>query len=112
LLSQVAAPDNGELCQPYLEQGPAHELWADAPFELPILLARLQGLLRRHEWMREAAAQATTAAVLASNGSESVENEFGTFSFTGSTIDFGNLELRTSTTTTHLTVMSQNYCAT
>jgi DNA-binding response OmpR family regulator len=75
------------------------------PFELPILLARLQGLLRRHEWMREAAAQATTAAVRASNGSESAENEFGTFSFAGRTIDFGNLELRTSTTTTHLTVM-------
>src|SRR5438874_8919265 len=26
------------------------------PFELPILLARLQGLLRRHQWTRQAAA--------------------------------------------------------
>jgi len=33
------------------------------PFELPILLSRVQGLLRRHEWfLQEAAAQATPIA--------------------------------------------------
>ena len=74
------------------------------PFELPILLARLQGLLRRHEWMRQ------SAAVPAPDGSSppgapSAENEFGTFSFAGRTIDFGNLELRFGDSTTHLTVM-------
>ena len=73
------------------------------PFELPILLARLQGLLRRGEWMGQA-----TAAVSGSVSvpqAPSAENEFGTFSFAGRTIDFGNLELRTGKNTTHLTLM-------
>src|SRR5690242_4151204 len=73
------------------------------PFELPILLARLQGLLRRGEWMHQAAAaHAQTAPPAASDQAHSAENEFGTFSFAGRTIDFGNLELRTGTSTTHL----------
>src|SRR5271165_895398 len=33
------------------------------PFELPILLARLQGLLRRREWMRQSPASKAAAAV-------------------------------------------------
>ena len=33
------------------------------PFELPILLARVRGLLRRHEWFRAEAAGADVAAV-------------------------------------------------
>src|SRR4029077_5785091 len=49
------------------------------PFELPILLARLQGLLRRREWMGVSQAPARDA-----------------FSFDGRTIDFGKLELRVS----------------
>jgi two-component system alkaline phosphatase synthesis response regulator PhoP len=69
------------------------------PFELPILLARVQGLLRRHEWMR----QAQTGARTSGNGNR--ENEFSVFSFDGRTIDFGNLELRAKGTTTQLTVM-------
>jgi DNA-binding response OmpR family regulator len=74
------------------------------PFELPILLARLQGLLRRHNWMRQAAGEnASTPA--AQNSADTAENEFGTFSFAGRTIDFGNLELRTGESTTQLTVM-------
>ncbi len=32
------------------------------PFELPILLARLQGLLRRRDWMRESQASGSTSA--------------------------------------------------
>jgi DNA-binding response OmpR family regulator len=70
------------------------------PFELPILLARLQGLLRRHEWIRQA-----TVAQAPAGSPDSVENEYGTFSFAGRTIDFGNLELRTATSTIHLTLM-------
>jgi DNA-binding response OmpR family regulator len=72
------------------------------PFELPILLARLQGLLRRHNWMRQAAEESATAA---QTSVDTAENEFGTFSFAGRTIDFGNLELRTGDDTTQLTVM-------
>ena len=77
------------------------------PFELPILLARLQGLLRRHEWMRQAAAVHAGNAALATSpdSAPSLENEFGTFSFAGRTIDFGNLELRIGKNTIHLTLM-------
>lgn len=87
------------------------------PFELPILLARLQGLLRRREWMREASfaghkgGQATqesdrSASILPDVTTiENPSEEFGVFSFAGRTVDFGNLELRAKGSTTHLTVM-------
>lgn len=58
------------------------------PFELPILLARLQGLLRRREWMGVSQAPAADA-----------------FSFDGRTIDFGKLELRVNRNTIQLTLM-------
>jgi DNA-binding response OmpR family regulator len=58
------------------------------PFELPILLARLQGLLRRREWMGVTQAPAADA-----------------FSFDGRTLDFGKLELRVNRNTTQLTLM-------
>jgi DNA-binding response OmpR family regulator len=76
------------------------------PFELPIFLARLQGLLRRSEWLRtapdppkrkgRAAAEETSAAPAA-------EQEI--YSFNGKTIDFGNLELRSNGATIQLTLM-------
>ena len=69
------------------------------PFELPILLARLQGLLRRREWMRH------PETVAAPEPSNQPSDEFGEFSFAGRTIDFGNLVLRVKGTTTQLTVM-------
>jgi len=75
------------------------------PFELPILLARLQGLLRRGEWMRQVAAAHPEATPVVAEQVPSAENEFGTFSFAGRTIDFGNLELRSGENTTHLTLM-------
>ncbi len=76
------------------------------PFELPILLARLQGLLRRREWMRHTATPETAAQPLDSSQDRSNSNdEFGVFSFNGRTIDFGNLELRAKGTTIQLTVM-------
>src|SRR5215471_13405777 len=56
------------------------------PFDLSILLARLQGLLRRSAWMRGEQAVPRTAH----NGSGA--DDFGTFSFHGKTIDFGALE--------------------
>jgi len=71
------------------------------PFELPILLARLQGLLRRREWMRHAEMSEPAAA----EPSNHAADEFGEFTFDGKTIDFGNLELRVKGTTTQLTVM-------
>lgn len=77
------------------------------PFELPILLARLQGLLRRREWMRQASvAQSPQPDVgTAPKVLDHFAEEFGEFSFNGRTIDFGNLEIRVNGNTTHLTVM-------
>jgi two-component system alkaline phosphatase synthesis response regulator PhoP len=65
------------------------------PFELPILIARLQGLLRRRQWLQEAPNPGTARS----------EEEFEVFSFDDRTIDFGKLELRFNGTTTHLTAM-------
>jgi DNA-binding response OmpR family regulator len=74
------------------------------PFDLSILLARLQGLLRRSQWMR--AGQPTENASAVQAGGESSEvSDFGIFSFSGKTFDFGALELRTASTVIHLTVM-------
>jgi DNA-binding response OmpR family regulator len=72
------------------------------PFELPILLARLQGLLRRKVWMRES--QAGSPSVAPQTDSASVAED-DIFSFDGRTIDFGKLELRTHANTIRLTLM-------
>ncbi len=71
------------------------------PFDLSILLARLQGLLRRSQWMRTGQ-PAGNAAVASDPASVT---DFGTFSFSGKTIDFGTLELRTADNVVHLTLM-------
>jgi len=71
------------------------------PFDLSILLARLQGLLRRSRWMRGEQAAEPTEARTDANGI----GDFGTFSFGGKTIDFGALELRSGESTIHLTLM-------
>ena len=75
------------------------------PFDLSILLARLQGLLRRSQWMRGRPASGgcpDAAQLRVRPGSVS---DFGTFSFSGKTIDFGTLELRTADNVIHLTLM-------
>ena len=74
------------------------------PFALEILLARLQGLLRRTQWMRAGHAAEDSASSEAL-GDLSAVGDFGTFSFAGKTIDFGALELRTSDNVIHLTLM-------
>jgi len=66
------------------------------PFELPILLARLQGLLRRREWLQ--ASQRSPDSAVAEPATDS-------FSFDGRTIDFGKLELRVNGNTIQLTLM-------
>src|ERR1700751_6050875 len=71
------------------------------PFDLSILLARLQGLLRRNQWMRGGQASSLAGAPSRGTGVE----DFGRFSFDGKTIDFGALELRSHGATTHLTVL-------
>lgn len=71
------------------------------PFDLSILLARLQGLLRRSQWLR--GGQAPEAGE--TSGETGGLGDFGTFSFDGKTIDFGALELRSRGSTIHLTLM-------
>jgi DNA-binding response OmpR family regulator len=68
------------------------------PFELAILLARLQGLLRRSAWHR-----AGWKALDSVPGQASEPGEI--FSFRGKTIDFSTLELRTSSDKIQLTLM-------
>ena len=72
------------------------------PFDLSILLARLQGLLRRSQWMRDLTGGANSGHAEAQAASV---GDFDTFSFAGKTIDFGTLELRSGETTIHLTLM-------
>ncbi len=73
------------------------------PFELPIFLARLKGLLRRSAWL---ASPEHSAAKTAANGkTDGSASDEDVFSFDGRTIDFGNLELRTKDNTIQLTLM-------
>lgn len=75
------------------------------PFQLPIFLARLQGLLRRSQWL---AAEKNSAKSRAANGKDAAANtasDSDEFSFNGKTIDFGTLELRVNDTTIQLTLM-------
>jgi two-component system, OmpR family, alkaline phosphatase synthesis response regulator PhoP len=85
------------------------------PFQLPIFLARLQGLLRRSEWLRlekpetknrvasEAAAKSTRAEPAAKAATADAESDV--FQFDGKTIDFNKLELHANDTTIQLTLM-------
>ena len=79
------------------------------PFELAILIARLESLLRRSVWMkgrdRAGAGDGHDLAEMprVPDGEQGTGGD--TFSFGGKTIDFGELELRTLGNTIHLTVM-------
>ena len=82
------------------------------PFQLPIFLARLQGLLRRSQWL---VAEKNAAKARAANGKDTAANanaaganvagDSEVFSFNGKTIDFGTLELRVNGITIQLTLM-------
>ena len=74
------------------------------PFDLEILLARLQGLLRRSQWMRGGQGAGKQGPQQEAADARGV-SDFGTFSFNGRTIDFGALELRSGGNVIHLTVM-------
>ena len=73
------------------------------PFELPIFLARLQGLLRRSEWLRDAGKKRKERP--ASGAAAKDAEDYEVFSLGGKTIDFGALELRTNGATIQLTLM-------
>jgi DNA-binding response OmpR family regulator len=76
------------------------------PFELPIFLARLQGLLRRSEWLRgghDKLKDGTSAGKVGTSSGPAAD--FEAYSFNGKTLDFGTLELRADGDTIQLTLM-------
>ncbi len=73
------------------------------PFELAILIARLDGLLRRSLWMKQSLDRGNSPAAAAS--APSAEGVPDSFEFAGKSIDFAELELRSLGNTIHLTVM-------
>lgn len=62
------------------------------PFDLSILIARIQGLLRRREWL----------------GAPQTPPLSDTFTFAGKTVDFNKLELRVGDAVLPLTLMEAN----
>ena len=77
------------------------------PFDLAILIARIESLLRRSTWMKDGEA--------GHDGERKrpleIKPEAGSdiFRFNGKTIDFAELELRTLGNTIHLTVMEADF---
>ena len=80
------------------------------PFELAILIARLESLLRRSVWMTDAQPAAENPT---SRKPRDLDRTSGhppdTFSFSGKSIDFAELELRSLGNTIHLTVMEAEF---
>ena len=71
------------------------------PFELSVLLARLNALLRRRQWFH----QDRTLDQTATPQADQKEDEREEFAFNDRVIDFENLELRTPQQTIRLTLM-------
>lgn len=65
------------------------------PFDLTVLLARINALLRRREWFHKDRGRAERDG----------DDEAKTFDFSGRTIDFAALELRSREQTVNLTLM-------
>jgi len=78
------------------------------PFELAILIARLESLLRRSGWMKDVRMRNAGPVSGGATGTARLgerESSGDIFSFCGKSIDFAELELRTLGNTIHLTVM-------
>ncbi len=80
------------------------------PFELAILIARLESLLRRSTWMNHADGDGPTSRKARDAGQAGRDAGVHSIaSLCGKTIDFGELELRTLGNTIHLTVMEAEF---
>jgi DNA-binding response OmpR family regulator len=73
------------------------------PFELPIFLARLQGLLRRSAWL--ASTEPSLPAPGQPDAGQATATDSEQFVLSGKTIDFGSLELRMEGNTIQMTLM-------
>jgi len=79
------------------------------PFELAILIARLDSLLRRTAWMKGGSQAAGQERRKPHAPDDNDKCDYETFSFTGKTIDFGELELHSLGNTIHLTLMEAQF---
>lgn len=77
------------------------------PFELAILIARLNSLFRRYQWLRRdnGSRTAPDTAQIPGRSDEFLKD----FSFGGKTIDFARLELRAGSRTIRLTLMEAEF---
>jgi two-component system, OmpR family, alkaline phosphatase synthesis response regulator PhoP len=75
------------------------------PFELSVMLARLNGLLRRREWFHRDQTQNQLKLAGEESRPSEAESETEEFRFDNRVIDFGKLELRTPQQTIRLTLM-------
>ncbi|MGA7918169.1 MAG: response regulator transcription factor [Candidatus Acidiferrales bacterium] len=83
------------------------------PFQLPIFLARLQGLLRRNQWLQKGnrdtrgrgGGSGDKDKVAAPTGTDDSAPEPEVFTFNGKTLDFDTLELRIDGAVIQLTLM-------
>lgn len=75
------------------------------PFELSVMLARLNSLLRRREWFHRDRTRSQSNLSDEASASQTAEADSEEFRFDGRVIDFGKLELRTSDQTIRLTLM-------
>ncbi len=75
------------------------------PFELGILLARINGLLRRREWFHLDRGHTTAPPASADNPANAQPPDPELFIFAGKQIDFAALELRTGAQSMRLTLM-------
>jgi len=83
------------------------------PFELAILIARLESLLRRSTWMKDAdaAVDGSTSRKARDAGQPDVERPLDTFSLAGKTLT-SRTGVAHAGNTIHLTVMRRSFCAT
>jgi DNA-binding response OmpR family regulator len=83
------------------------------PFELAILIARLESLLRRSVWMKGQEPEEYPASQPRDAGHPekfaNLEAGGDSFTFAGKSIDFAELELRSLGNTIHLTVMEAEF---
>jgi DNA-binding response OmpR family regulator len=79
------------------------------PFELAILIARIDSLLRRTAWMKpddqDGGRAATADAPVGRESTRDQQPDQTTFQFAGKSIDFGELELHSLGNVIHLTLM-------
>ena len=75
------------------------------PFDLNILLARIQSLLRRREWLRSIAKQTLETTHEPEVPAPDTPRDFDVYAFAGRQVDFATLELRANGKIFRLTLM-------